>query len=407
MFPFLFSFFLLLGFLTAFDPRKYFLAAVALALVFPFSNFFASWHYANGVMALDGFFLGLIPYFLFILRKESLVVNKHLLYLLVFSLVLFAVYFIVALDAGKPMENLLKDLRPLLHIVELFMLFLLAKNSLFKIHWKVIQRLAFLASASNILWFLLGFTAFFQFEDLYAQNNANRYLDLSTYFSLYFLLHYQYLRAKEQVLPGASRWIFVLSVISVLLTNSRVLFLATLIGIGILRTTNFKNRFKFLFWGACLVLIFIQFSLFIGQQRVLDSISSDSFTTQLLERFSPALVLISQMSFREMIFGYGLGVYFEIPWFEYRGLNLMNVSVDSAYLTHFVKQGLFGVLFLLGCIRYLAYCEIRKLRLVFSVFWLIQFLVEASLFQNIIYGAGFYLFLLIKLEDSEYVGESN
>ena len=405
MFVLLFALFFALGLMSAFDPKKYMLLAIGGALVFPFSNFFAEWHYFNGMMAVDGFFIGLLPYFFFMLRKPELRLNKKLLRILLLSFILFLVYLIWALNSGKTIINLLKDLRPLLHLLEMFMLYELAKNSSFTIRWNVIQRFAILAGISNIIWFLLGFLAFFQFEDLYAQNNSNRYLDLSTYFSLYFILHYQYLRSQEVILSRASKWAFILSIVSILLTNSRVLFLAAIICIGILRTNNFKSKFRFLFWGTCLILIFIQFSALIGQQRVLDSIDSDSFSTQLIERFSPALVLISQMSVQELFFGYGLGIFFEIPWFEYRGLNVMNVSVDSAYLTHFVKQGLLGILFLLACVRYLSFCSIRKLSIVFSVFWLIQFLVEASLFQNIIYGASFYLFLMLKLEDSEYVGE--
>lgn len=381
------------------------LLAIGCALIFPFSNFFAEWHYFNGVMALDGFFIGLIPYFFFMLRKPDLMLNKKLLRILLLSSILFLAYLIWALNSGKAIYILLKDLRPLLHLIEMFMLYELAKNSAFTIRWNIIKRFAFLASVSNIIWFLLGFMAFFQFEDLYAQNNSNRYLDLSTYFSLYFILHYQYLKSQHAILSRGSKWAFMLSIISILLTNSRVLFLATIICVGVLRTNNFKSKFRFLFWGACLILIFVQFSALIGQQRVLDSIDSDSFSTQLLERFSPALVLISQMSVQELFFGYGLGIFFEIPWFEYRGLNVMNVSVDSAYLTHFVKQGLLGILFLIAAIRYLSFCTIRKLSIVFSIFWLIQFIVEASLFQNIIYGASFYLFLMLKLENTEYVRE--
>ena len=44
------------------------------------------------------------------------------------------------------------------------------------------------------------------------------------------------------------------------------------------------------------------------------------------------------------IYGLGFGSYFEIPWFEYRGLDSKLNTIDSTYLTFFVKYGLFSVI---------------------------------------------------------------
>ena len=62
----------------------------------------------------------------------------------------------------------------------------------------------------------------------------------------------------------------------------------------------------------------------------------------------PAILDIAQMSNNQLIFGYGLGHYFNITWFGIgKVLRNLNISIDYAYLTSYVKQGFFGVLSLL------------------------------------------------------------
>ena len=82
--------------------------------------------------------------------------------------------------------------------------------------------------------------------------------------------------------------------------------------------------------------------------RVINAFELNNIVMQLANRFSPAIIKISQMNFYNYIYGLGLGTYFDIPWFEYRGLDSKLNTIDSTYLTFFVKYGLvsIGVLFL-------------------------------------------------------------
>jgi len=81
----------------------------------------------------------------------------------------------------------------------------------------------------------------------------------------------------------------------------------------------------------------------IGADRINDGLSSEGLAVQLTTRFSPALDLIRNMNPMHYFVGLGAGTPFEIPWFEYRGLDDKNSNIDSAYLTYFVKYGVIGL----------------------------------------------------------------
>lgn len=397
MFFVLFILFFLVGLLSLTNPRIFLILGTVLAVSLPFSNHYASLHYFNGVMVLDGFFLGLIPLVMRIFLTTKAYLPSHLVRLFLIFFTVFLGYFVVATTyLQRDLIDLLKEFRPIIHLTELLMLLLIARNTRFEIDQKLINRIAIYAAVSNIIYFIFGFFGYSSFEDVFYQNNANRYLDLSTYFSVYFILHNQYEQVYKKSSQKTSKWALLISIVSILLTNSRVLILATIVGVGILRSRNMKNRIKYIFWSGVILLVFVQFSVYIGQERVLESLNQDGFMTQLLVRYSPAVVPLIEMNTVHYFFGYGIGYYFEIPWFGYREISPFNISLDSAYLTQFIKQGCVGLLFLFASLRFLAYTNIRKLSTSIIAFWLIQFIVEASLFQNVVFGASFFLLLIHK-----------
>jgi len=89
------------------------------------------------------------------------------------------------------------------------------------------------------------------------------------------------------------------------------------------------------------------------------------------------------MSNHNYITGLGLGTYFEIPWFEYRGLDPKLNTIDSTYLTLFVKYGLFSFLIIILFFRILLFnCFKDRLKKSFVLFYLIVFLTMSSLYQS-------------------------
>lgn len=399
MFGYAFILFFCIGLASILRPRFFIVLGITIALCFPFGNHYVSLHYYNGVSVLDGFFIGLVPYILYLLSSNRIFISKKIKRALSIFVIIYSIYFFIAVGfIDRELIMVLKDLRPLIHFIEFFLLLIIFLNAPISITQTDINRIAILAGITNLIYFLFGFVGLIQFQDIFYQTNSNRYVDLSTYFSIYFLFHQQYRFINLKSSLKNERTAFVLSILSVLISNSRVVLLATLIGVGILRSIKFLQFLKYFLGSLFIIFLFIKFSSFIGQERIIESMTQEGFSQQLLNRYYPGLIPIFDMDWIHYVFGYGFGYYFEIPWFEYRDINISNVSMDSAYLTHFVKQGVIGFLIIFLSLRFLSHTTIIKLGFVYAMFWIIQFTVEASLYQNIISGASLFLFLQNKVE---------
>ena len=101
------------------------------------------------------------------------------------------------------------------------------------------------------------------------------------------------------------------------------------------------------------------------------------------------------MSIFEIFFGYGFRTFFEIPWFGYRGLDPYLNTVDSMYLTFFVKYGICSI-FLIVLFLKLITKNIRdkKHKYMILLFFLFLFLTYSPLYQTYTIIYSFYLILL-------------
>ena len=110
---------------------------------------------------------------------------------------------------------------------------------------------------------------------------------------------------------------------------------------------SIKKLFLYTLFTIIISIIFLGYSQYAGSERILSSISSTAVIfDQLANRFHPAILKIVEMQDEELLRGLGLGVTFEIPWFNYREIENENISIDSLYLTFFVKMGLLSFVFL-------------------------------------------------------------
>lgn len=390
----------LLGLISFVSPSKSLILFSIFIVAFPNSSAFGEINYSSGIMISDGYFLGIIPYLLHKIKGGlPFNINKNFPFIFFLFLNIFLLYFLFGFYNTSKLEILLKELRPIIVFLQTFILLLFIGISKININFKIISKIALVAAITNFLWFCLGYFNYFTFSDIYFENNSNRYLDLSTYFSIYYIIHYNFLRAKNLIAKKNLFFIaFLLSIGCVLLSNSRFLVISIIASILFIRAANFKDFFRYSFVSVILILLFIQFSEIIGQERVTKSLNYQGFITQIVNRYSPALKDINQMGIREFVFGFGLGHYFEIPWFGYRDMNTHNVSMDSGYLTHFVKQGIIGIVFLIFASKALCVTKFKELTKSLHIFWLLLFIVSASFYQNVVYGALIYLALLNSFE---------
>ena len=129
--------------------------------------------------------------------------------------------------------------------------------------------------------------------------------------------------------------------------------------------------------------MFVTSSYLLEADRILDASTSKGVAIQLATRFGPALEKISEMKKYEYVYGLGLGTYFEIPWFKYRGLDTKLNTIDSTYLSLFVKYGILSLLIIFVFFRLLLFnISNSRLRIAYVIFYLIIFFTLSSLYQS-------------------------
>lgn len=397
MFWLLFISFSLLGIYSYVNFKIGFLISLFLALTLPLSNYYSEIHYLNGIMVFDGYIIGLIPLLLRKMKSQFTSNNRDFIFVSIILLASVA-YVIYAISCQREFSAILKDLRPLLFLLSILLLIFIARTSSLHISSDSLFFLANLAAISNILWMTLGFLKLMPTgsDDLYIENNIFRYFDLSTYFSAYFIIYSQYLLSStKRIYSKRLKISLAVSFISILISNSRMLLFAVIFCSGYLRTKSFKQLFQFSIVAIVLFGLFFWFSDKIDQGRIFESLSSEGLFKQFNTRFSPAISAINSMNGLNFIFGLGLGYFFKIPWFEYRGMDIHNASLDSTYLTHYVKQGIFGLYLVFFTIRRISNFGRNKLSKAFLIFWILIFLISAPLYQNVIYGALLFYCLIV------------
>ncbi len=388
MFEILVLTFLILGISSIFKRDISLKLFIGLSLAIPTSAAFGNIVYRNGFMVFDAFFLGLFINFLIRLFNSKSLVSRNIYIIFNVITLVFVVYIIASFYSQYAANEVLKDVRPFLYLCEMFLLFFVYSRSVMKVECIWMFRFSFLASLTNIIYFILLYLGYFKFEDIFYSVNI-RYMDLSTYFSAFFIIYYAFL--YRSIRYRSNYLVLVLAIVSVLISNSRFLLISVIVSSAMILVVDFRSFLKVSFYCTLFISLFVFFSSYIGQERVLDSLDYDGALFQILNRFGPGLSEVQKMNGIQYVTGYGLGKFFVIPWFDYREMDNLNVSIDSAYLTHYVKQGVFGLVFLFLMIYLLSRTPFSNLSRAYIVFWTIIFIVSASLYQNYVFGSIFYL----------------
>ena len=377
----------------AFYPKKAIFLFILLSIIIPTSSAFTSLTYYNGFFVLDAFFLSLTVVLLIriaIIRKVHINIKEILLFTL--PIFIFIIYFLLSILNNGFDFKILKEIRPVLLLFETFVFIIFTRQVDFKVSFKTISKLAIVSAVSNMLYFAILYFEFVFPTDLYYINNTYRYLDMSTYFSMYFIIHYFMLR-EDNFLPKSTFFKIALyfSFTSVLIANSRFLILALFLALIFSNMSNYRLLIKRTLLALSIGFLFIGLSYYVNAERVLSALDVKSIVIQLSNRYLPAILDVAMMTGTQNFFGYGLGHYFEIPWFEYReNLDNQNISVDCAYLTVYVKQGLLGILSLILSTHLLIRVKDVKHKLALLIFWGVMFIVSSSFYQIYPLGAVVY-----------------
>ena len=390
----LFVIFFIIGIICVIQPRIATLLFILLAITIPSSSAFTNLTYLNGIFVLDSFFLPLSCLMFFrVAIYKSIQLNKEEIFLFFTTFFIFLLYFFISVYKTGIDSNLIKEVRPIIFLIETLVFLMFLRQIDFTVNFKTISRFAILAALSNCIYYLVLYFEIVASTDLYYINNNYRYLDLSTYFSVYFIIHYLIIKQKNIISKSYYHNIaLILSFISLIIANSRFMILALFLALIFSNIDSFKLFFIRIFQSLLVLVLFLYFSFIIDSERVLNALNPDSIIIQLSNRYLPALIDIYKMTDTQKIFGYGLGHYFEIDWFKYRkGIENINISIDCAYLTVYVKNGVFGLLSLFFTLKLLVSPSMGKHRFALLIFWSVMFCVSSSFYQMYPFGALVYL----------------
>jgi len=385
---YVFSFFVIVsGFTALFSKRiSIQMYALIIALV-PSGAAYAGIMAKNGIYFYDWYLVGIaLAYIILGVIKINPRI-MHEIRVLILGLSVFVVYILIAWLNSEITKHYIKDIRPILFMVLFLVVSVTAQNARLKLSSKNVLWFCILAPLFNFVdmyWLQAGFV---QYSDEFYEANSYRYLDAGTYISATFII---YFALNRSVLLGVSRYLtlFALlsSVLCVLLSNSRFILISIFVAILVAQRKHLTKLFAIIVFAAVSYLLFLKISTLIGSERIIAAQDVDGLTKQLVIRFGPALNKIAEMKFWQFIFGYGAGTYFEIPWFFYRGLDVDNTNIDSAYFTFYVKYGFFGFVILYLFAKSLVLGTLGRERISYFVFLFSMFVVSALPYQPYIVG---------------------
>jgi len=393
---------LCLGLLYFIHPKKVLSIFFITSLIIPTSNQFMTFISLNGVYFFDYFFLAISIYYLVSLSIKKNIFKKNIFNIVLFlSFIIF--YFFLAISNSVAFDKyLLRDLRPFLTLFYAFIFTsILSKNY---ISFRFLANILICVFIFKLLFFIFLLVGY-SFDDQYYQNNIFRYFDAVTFIASLFLISSIFKRdlMRKEVSDFHLNLILFLAVTIVLISNLRILIFA----IGIIYLVFEKRNLVYkIFYTSIPIILFFVYSYAMNANRVIESNNSDIVTLQIISRFTPAIEKIVEMKAYQYIYGLGVGTYFEIPWFEYRGLDSKLNTIDSTYLTLFVKYGIFSLLLIILFFRLLLFnINDLKIRQCIMIFYIIIFITMSSLYQP---GTVFHflflnlLFLSLSNEDTSH-----
>nr|WP_259344958.1 DUF6369 family protein [Klebsiella pneumoniae] len=325
------------------SPKKSFFIFLLIIAIIPTGNSYADFISLQGVYYFDFYLIGFFILILKSIMSYSSEKNISIPYSTLFGIFTYLCIILVSVVSNNIVDKyLLKDIRPVIMIFTAVYFSGLVlridgynKNTIFKILFVM-----FIFSIIHLILPRLGVSVY---KDEYYEDNSYRYLDASTYVAAIYIINYFTSNMKNECGKWA-RLCFYAAILCVLVGNSRFMLLAIFASIIFVSVKDVKKMAIYSLSAILVAGLFLGGSVYVGADRVVNGFSGDVLLFQITNRFSPALSLIDKMSWYNYIFGLGAGTYFDIPWFAYRGLETQNISVDSLYLTMYVKYGLFGLM---------------------------------------------------------------
>lgn len=259
-------------------------------------------------------------------------------YRLLYVLCIIFIYLCSAYFSFENLDALVKDFFTVVFFFIVALTFWVSKAN--KIELEFVKKLIHVAVISDLVIYIIMFAlnisplgirgVFFETTGIL------RYSDVFTY-TIYFVSLFLFLREEKL------HWLVYMNLVSVLALDRVFLVVSIFV------------TFYFLLKNVKLItLLFFCTPLFlIDSNSILTSLRFDELSLSHIfndifgRSLEPALMGGYQITVKTLFLGEGPGFLFYIPWFEYRGLASGSVSVDSLFISNFVKYGVIYLLFIL------------------------------------------------------------
>lgn len=381
------AFFSFLGLFFTAKPKRALWLFFFVAAAIPSSSAFEKMVSNFGIYYYEPFIL--VVAIIYLLKKPRNLLNKEFSVQLLVLLVL-VVYLIVGAAIYGVDKYLMREMRLILCIA----LPLLMIPAIQKIRFsdKEVSKIVIIAAVFHIF-------AFYAFSNnmisvanvYYSEENLYRYSGFATYLCAAFII---YAVTNSEKFTG--KLIFyianILAISVILIAGSRIMILGLILSLIFASISSLKRFICAVSIGFFIGVIFIYMAQSLNIDRLNSAFSLEGIIDQIVIRLSPATNILEYTGVAQMFLGHALGITFEIPWFEYQNLDTKHNAIDSAYLTLWVKIGVFSFLYVYALIKMAAFGQSAGTRKAIYVFLLIMMITTSIPYQPL-----FFVFTLFML----------
>jgi serine/threonine protein kinase len=352
----------------------------------------------QGIFFYDSLILGILAGYILDnnIKKSQLTSNTTLS----MTIIIYIIYLIFSITADLNIKYIIKDLRPLILLIECHIIYELVIKRINIKNGKMIDYIVIFSGAMSIIKLV-----YFQYnlsiiDDVFYNENSHRYLDASTYIcAVYLIMKFS---KSSRILDYNTIGLLstLMAVSSLMIANSRFILIGTILAILF---SNIKNIFTFMkktLITSVFAVVFIGYSVISGSKRVIESFNLNQLIYQINSRYQPAIEVINEFTLSNYIFGKGIGTSFFIPWFTHRDLDPYNINIDSGYLTFYAKFGLISIFLTFVYIKFIITSTNFKDENKVSLFVGIIFIVSATPYQ--IYAIGIFLAFAYIKQNEKY-----
>ena len=312
-------------------------------LALPSSNAYGNIFAFSAVFYFEFYFLGALLALLSTAHFQRTLFRHRALTLSTLTLLAAtAAYMAVGVLSHGLTKYVLRDMRPTINALEAVILFWTFESLEIRFTPSFVRWATITASLATLFWFSMILFGFRQNTDVFYDDNKYRFFDGATYFCALYIVYYVE-AIKPKRLPD--HLCLALATCCVLISSMRILFAGLAFSLFIGGRGGIKKVFQSAIAGIGIGIVTLTFCYVFQITRITETISNPSLLlVQFAIRFGPAIKLLKDFTWLNVLYGKGAGTTSDIEWFVYRGLDTLNNFIDTTYVTFSSVRAVHGAL---------------------------------------------------------------